>query len=55
MLINLCFSPVNLPFITGCLSKEPRRVEGKFFFLPYFPQKDVQENVQKALFLIASK
>ena len=37
MLLNFCFSPGNLCFITGVggLNQEPRKVEGKLFFLPY--------------------
>ena len=41
---SVCFSPVYLSFIMGpggggaggrCLNQDPRRVEGKLFFLPY--------------------
>ena len=36
MLLNFClFFSCNVSFITGDLSQEPRRVEGKLFFLPY--------------------
>lgn len=30
---SVCFSPVNMSFITGGLSQEPRRGEGNFSFL----------------------
>ena len=34
-IIRLLFFFFNLSFITGCLSQEPRRVEGELFCLPY--------------------
>lgn len=34
MLLNFCFSFVDLSLIQRCLSQEPRIAEGKLFFLP---------------------
>lgn len=40
MLLNsVCFSPVNLFYYRGSLSKKPRRVEEKLFVFPYSGQR----------------
>lgn len=41
MILNLCFSPINLSFITGVLNQQPRRTEDKLFFLLHSESHDL--------------
>lgn len=41
------FPPANLSFITGDLSQEPGRTEGKFFFLPPSPYPAIMQSCEQ--------